>query len=44
MMIGFTAPFMRDEFGLSKMMLRRVFFAGLAIVGAAALQFQVLSS
>jgi AAHS family 4-hydroxybenzoate transporter-like MFS transporter len=29
MMIGFTAPFMRDEFGLSKMMLGRVFSAGL---------------
>jgi AAHS family 4-hydroxybenzoate transporter-like MFS transporter len=29
MMISFTAPFMRDEFGLSKMMLGRVFSAGL---------------
>lgn len=29
MMVGFTAPFMRDEFGLSKMMLGRVFSAGL---------------
>jgi AAHS family 4-hydroxybenzoate transporter-like MFS transporter len=29
MMVSFTAPFMRDEFGLSKMMLGRVFSAGL---------------
>jgi AAHS family 4-hydroxybenzoate transporter-like MFS transporter len=29
MMISFTAPFMRDEFGLSRMMLGRVFSAGL---------------
>ena len=29
MMIGFTAPYMRDEFGLSKMMLGRVFSSGL---------------
>ena len=25
MMVSFTAPYMRDEFGLSKMMLGRVF-------------------
>ncbi len=29
MMVSFTAPYMRDEFGLSKMMLGRVFSAGL---------------
>jgi MFS transporter, AAHS family, 4-hydroxybenzoate transporter len=29
MMIGFTAPYMRDEFGLSKMMLGHVFSSGL---------------
>jgi len=29
MMIGFTAPYMRDEFGLSKLMLGRVFSSGL---------------
>ena len=29
MVISFTAPFMRDEYGLSKMMLGRVFSAGL---------------
>ena len=29
MMVGFTAPYMRDEFGLSKMMLGRVFSSGL---------------
>src|ERR1700683_2267225 len=29
MMVSFTAPFMRDEFGLSRMMLGRVFSAGL---------------
>ena len=29
MLVSFTAPYMRDEFGLSKMMLGRVFSAGL---------------
>src|SRR6202050_587540 len=29
MLVSFTAPYMRDEFGLSKMMLGRLFSAGL---------------
>lgn len=41
MMVSFTAPYMRDEFGLSKMMLGRVFSAGLVgmMIGGFAFSF-----